>query len=493
MAMRSLYTRLAVALVALFCLIGGVFLGVTAYSAHMYQLEVSQRLNRDLASYVVAEKQLSTIASLDAAALEDVFHMLMVINPSVELYLLDVSGRVLSYSGAPDVLKRPSIAIEPIERFLEDGSSLPILGDDPRSRSASKAFSAAPIDVQGERKGYIYAILASEQMEGISQMLESSYILRISSWGIAAALAFGLLTALTVFAFLTRRLRRLSTAMDELKSSDFNEPVTIPAPAGERNDELDRLTRNFIEMAARIQAQVDKLRETDSLRRELVANVSHDLRTPLASLQGYLETLQVKEPELREDERRAYLATALRHAGQLNDLVQALFELARLDSRETRPHPEPFSLTELVQDVVQKFRLEAEQKGVRLSASFTNRALFAEADIGMIERVLDNLIENALRHTPNGGSVNVVLASETDGVSVKVVDDGTGIPESDLPYVFERFYRIDNEQRPATGSGLGLAIASRIVELHGARLSVSSHIDEGTQFDFRLPQPRRAA
>ena len=196
---------------------------------------------------------------------------------------------------------------------------------------------------------------------------------------------------------------------------------------------------------------------------------------------------------MREDERRTYLATALRHAGQLNDLVQALFELARLDSRETRPHPEPFSLTELVQDVVQKFRLEAEQKGVRLSASFTNRALFAEADIGMIERVLDNLIENALRHTPHGGSVNVVLTSETDGVSVKVVDDGAGIPESDLPYVFERFYRIDNEQRPDTGSGLGLAIASRIVELHGARLSVSSHIDEGTQFDFRLPQPRRAA
>ncbi|MDH3713194.1 MAG: HAMP domain-containing histidine kinase [Gammaproteobacteria bacterium] len=491
--MRSLYTKLAIVLVALFCLIGGVFLGVTAYSAHMYQLEVSQRLNRDLAGYVVEEKRLTSIASLDAAALEDVFHMLMVINPSVELYLLDVSGQVLSYSGAPDVLKRPSVAVEPIERFLRDGSSLPILGDDPRSRSARKAFSAAPIDVDGQRKGYIYAILASEQMEGISQMLESSYILRISSWGIAAALAFGLLTALTVFAFLTRRLRRLSGAMDELKQSDFSEAVTIPAPPSERNDELDRLTRNFIEMAARIQAQVEKLRETDSLRRELVANVSHDLRTPLASLQGYLETLQVKEAELCEADRRTYLATALRHAEQLNDLIQELFELARLDSRETRPHPEPFSLTELVQDVVQKFRLEAEQKGVRLCADFSNRALFAEADIGMIERVLDNLIENALRHTPSGGSVDVVLATESDGVSVKVVDDGAGIPESDLPYVFERFYRIDNEQAPATGSGLGLAIASRIVELHGTRLSVSSHVDQGTQFDFRLPQPRRAA
>ncbi len=491
--MRSLYTKLAIALVALFCLIGGVFLAVTAYSAHMYQLEVSQRLNHDLAAYVVEEKQLSSMPDLQTAALEDVFHMLMVINPSVELYLLDVNGHVLSYSGAPDSLKRLSVTVEPIERFLTEGSSLPILGDDPRSRGAQKAFSVAPIEIGGQRRGYIYAILASEQMEGISQMLGSSYILRISSWGIAAALAFGLLTALTVFAFLTRRLRRLSAAMDALKQTDFTEPVAIPPPAGDRPDELDRLTSNFIEMATRIQAQVDELRDTDALRRELVANVSHDLRTPLASLQGYLETLQVKEAELQESERRTYLATALRHAEQLSVLIQELFELARLDSRETRPHPEPFSLTELVQDVIQKFGLEAERKGVRLRAEFTNRALFAEADIGMIERVLDNLIENALRHTSGGGSVVVVLGTDDDGVSVKVIDDGAGIPAVDLPYVFERFYRIDSEQRSGTGSGLGLAIASRIVELHGAKLSVHSRLDRGTQFDFHLPLPRQAA
>ncbi len=491
--MRSLYTKLALVLATLFCAIGGVFLAISVYSAHLYQQEVSQRLNRDLAAYVVREKQLNTRRALDHAALEDVFHMLMVINPSVELYLLDAGGRVLAYSGASDRLQRPTVATEPIEQFLSGTLALPILGEDPRSGGARKVFSAAPIEIDGERRGYIYAILGSEQMEGISQMLDTSYILGLSTFGVAAALLFGLLTSLIVFALLTRRLTSLSQAMDRFEQSDFSEPVALPAPRPRGQDEIDRLSRTFIAMAARIRAQVEALRHTDAQRRELVANVSHDLRTPLASLQGYLETLQVKQEQLSDEQQRAYLATATRHAAQLGRLIDELFELARLESLAAQPHTEPFSLTELVHDVVQKFQLRAERAGVSLHAECASRSLFAHADIAMIERVLDNLIENALRHTPHGGEVRVVVSPEAQAATIRVIDTGRGIPAVDLPFVFERFYRIGDEKGHAGPGGLGLAIAWRIVELHGQKLSVHSRADQGTEFDFRLPLTGQAA
>jgi two-component system OmpR family sensor kinase len=257
---------------------------------------------------------------------------------------------------------------------------------------------------------------------------------------------------------------------------------------GKVSDEVDRLGVSFSEMARHIHAQMERLRETDSLRRELVANVSHDLRTPLASLQGYLETLMLKDQDLTSEERQAYRVTACRQADRLTRLVFELFELAKLDAKELQPNCEPFPLAELVQDVTQKFQLRAEQQGVRIEVDAIPDTPFAEADIGMIERVLDNLIDNALQHTPQGGVIRITVA-DTDGqVTVRVKDSGTGIPEDELPHIFERFYRkaASNSDNDG-GAGLGLAISQRIVELHGSSLSVNSALNRGSEFAFSLP------
>ncbi len=489
--LRTLYARLALALFVLLCLVGGIFLVAALYSAHLYQQEVAQRLNLELAAHIVDEHVLLENGRVRQQGLEALFHDLMIINPSLEFYLLAADGRVLSYSAAPGKVVRERVGLDPVRRMLAGGASLPVLGDDPRNHERQKAFSVAPIISAGEVQGYIYTILGSEQVDHVAELLDHSLIMRWSAVAVGAALVCALLAGLLVFAYMTRRLRRLNGDMQAFRRQYFTAPVSVPAAAGSATDEIDQLGQSFHEMARHILAQVERLRETDSLRRELVANVSHDLRTPLASLQGYLETLTLKDQELTDAERRTYLETASRHADRLTRLVFELFELAKLDAREVQPNREPFPLAELVQDVTQKFRLRAEQQGVRIEVDAMPDTPFAEADIGMIERVLDNLLDNALQHTPEGGEIRVRIVDDKGRVSVRVKDTGSGIPEQELPHIFERFYRkasvsTDN----GGGAGLGLAIAQRIVELHGSSLSVESALNRGSEFAFSLPAHR---
>jgi two-component system OmpR family sensor kinase len=489
---NTLYAKLALVLFVLFCIVGGAFLVAALYSAQMYQQEVAQRLNRDLAMYIVNEHVLLSEKQVNQEELEKLFHTLMIINPSLELYLLDADGTILSYSASPDRIHRNRIDLGPVQEFLGGNATLPVLGDDPRHASRHKAFSAFPIISNGETQGFIYAILGSEQVDHITALLKDSFIVRWSAMAVAAALFFSLLAGLLLFALLTRRLRILSRSMEDFRQQNFSAPVSYSIKKDQASDEIDRLSLTFCEMAAHIRAQVERLRETDSLRRELIANVSHDLRTPLASLNGYLETLLLKDGNLTDSERREYLETACRHGERLTKLVFDLFELAKLDAHELKPEREPFPLTELIQDVTQKFQLRARQANVKLAIDAAPDIPFVDADIGMIERVLDNLIDNALQHTPAGGSIHLSLELRDSEITVRVKDSGKGIPEEAIPHIFDRFYRkspaaSNSSGAGAGGAGLGLAISQRIIELHGGKLSVNSILNKGAEFNFSLP------
>lgn len=487
--LKTLYGKLAAVLLGLLCLIGVLYILLTLFTTRMYFQEVCQKLNRTLAEHLVSEKILIQEGQVNEEALKELFHMLMVINPSIEIYLLDRKGSILAFSAPPGKVKRQEVSLEPLNRFLSGAVNFPILGDDPRDLNRKKVFSAAPISVDNQVEGYLYVILGGEEYDSVVQMLQGSYILRLSSWVAAGSLLFALLTGLLVFNLLTRRLRRLTTVMEAFQRGDFSEHISSSHRYNAYpGDEIDRLGATFNRMADRIIQQVKKLKQTDTLRRELVANVSHDLRTPLASLQGYLETLLLKEGKLTPQEQRNYLEIATKHSERLGKLVSELFELAKLDSQEIQLHREPFSLGELVQDVAQKFQLVAEQKKIKLQTDFRADLPFVLADIGLIERVLENLIENAIRYTPEGGTVTVALIHRDNVITIEVTDTGCGIPQEDLPYIFDRFYRVEkNHPERSRGAGLGLAIAKRTLELHGSPIEAKSTISVGTAFTFRLP------
>jgi two-component system, OmpR family, sensor kinase len=486
---RTLYAKLAAVLMGLFCLIGIFHILLTLFTTQLHLQEVSQKFNRTLAEHLVSKNILMTDGRLNAPVLKDIFHMLMVINPSIEIYLLDPNGRILAFSAPPGKVKRRAVSLEPVRRFLSRAPAFPILGDDPRDAGRKKIFSVSPIPASGPVEGYLYVILGGEEYDSMAQMLRGSYILRLSIGAVIGGLLFAMLAGLILFNLMTRRLKRLASAMEVFKQSDFSEPLSASSlPIGRAGDEIDQLGETFQRMMDRIVHQMNKLKETDALRRELVANVSHDLRTPLASLHGYLETLLLKEGSLTPEEHRAYLEIANRHSERLGKLVSELFELAKLDSQETRPRIEPFSLSELVQDVVQKFRLSAENKNIRLRAELRGDLPFVSADIGLIERVLENLIENALRHTPPDGRVTVSLMNGNDRITVQTADTGCGIPSEEIPHIFDRFYRVGQRRTEGSdGAGLGLAIAKRILELHGSEIRAESGVRGGAVFTFSLP------
>jgi len=480
---RSLYGKLAIILTALFGLVVLVFVLLLGQATERYQQEVAQKLNAELARDIVTEQPLFRNGTVDHASLEGLFRNLMVINPKVELYLLDAEGRILAFSAPPGKVQRKRVDLAPVRRFIANDFTPPLSGDDPRSPQRRKVFSAAPIDVDGRLAGYLYVILASEQYASVAQMLVGSYVLKINALLAVLAVVFALLAGLLLFAVLTRRLHRLTHAVENFRQAGFT--GTLPQGDGS-GDEIDRLTRSVNAMAERITGQVQHLQEIDSQRRGLVANVSHDLRTPLASLQGYLETLRLKGDELGERQRLHYLEVAHRHCLHLGRMVEELFDLARLDANEVQPVMEPFSLPELVQDVAHKFELQAREREVALQAQYAENLPFVVGDIALIERVLDNLLENALRYTPAGGAVSVVVEKMEMGLEVRIVDTGAGITAEDLPHIFDRFYQSD-KMRTRGGAGLGLAIAKRIVELHGCDIRAVSNPGQGTTFTFDLP------
>jgi len=430
--MRSLYARLALVLLALFCVVTFLYLALAFYTTRNYSDEATQRLNRTLAETIVRQKPMIRDGRIDWHTLEQIFDALMAVNPNIHIYLLDRDGRIMAFSAPKGEVKRTSVSLAPIQRFLK-GDRLPIRGDDPRDPDAQRIFSATFI----APNSYLYVTLAGDVP------LKGSWILQQSVTIAVAGLVFAFTAGLLLFNSMTRHL-----------------------------------SKQFNEMAERITAQDKELKE-------LIANVSHDLRTPLASLRGYLDTLILKEGQLSAEEQRNFLAIASKHSERLGKLVEELFELAKLESKAMPIRVEPFSMAELVQDVVQKFQLRAEQSGVHLAAEFRPDLPLVSGDIALMERVLENLIENAIRYTPAGGKVTISLVPDHEKLAVRVTDTGIGIAEESLPFIFDRFWRGD-ESAPRGGAGLGLAIAKRILELHGASLVAQSRVNAGTTFTFAV-------
>ncbi|MBL1278321.1 MAG: hypothetical protein COB30_019785 [Ectothiorhodospiraceae bacterium] len=524
---NTLYSRIAAVLFSLVVVIGYVVYSMVLYSAEMYQQELTQKLNVALAEHIVAEEPLFTKQGLseqpgttqnngeltgefkgelkgefkgeqqiNQKALQSLFHWLMVINPSIELYLLNAKGEILAFSAPDGHVKKQTVSLTPIKKFLTGNATYPLMGDDPRGSGQSsrkKVFSAAPIPgINADNPaGYLYVILEGEAFDSVTDMVKGSYILSFTTTGLGASLLFALFAGLMAFGLLTRRLRCLTRIMAEYgdsnnrshKNSNQRYPVSKLS-----TDEIDRLGINFNEMADRIDEQMEALMQTDAKRREMVANVSHDLRTPLTSLHGYLETLLLKDATLSAKERRQYLEVATAQSTRLNQLITDLFELAKLDSSETVLNVEPFLLTELVHDIMHKFTLEAEKRDITIQSDFVNNLPYAYGDIGLIQRVLDNLIGNALRYTPRGGYITLSLTEKSDNIMIKVADTGSGIPEDEISHIFERFYRLE-KNRTASGknAGLGLSIAKRIVDLHGGNIEAASQLNHGTTFSFSLP------
>jgi len=478
---RTFYGKLSAVFLILLLLLGLAQVLITFRSSMQFVNEADQKLNLHLARNMAAELKPLLQDSLSVENIKSSIHYMMVMNPKVEIYLLDDQGKILAFfADPPKKVKQTRVNLDPVRTFLNSPRERLILGEDPRQPGRQKPFSAAVLPIGGETQGYLYIILGGEQYDTALNMIRESYIVRTSIRTLLITIAFTGIIGLILFAFLTRRLRSMTTVVDEFQEGKLDKRIKVNS-----KDEIGQLGETFNQMADTIEANVEELKRIDKLRRDLVANVSHDLRSPLASIQGYLETILIKESRLDPEERKEYLETILRNTEMLNKLVEELFELSKLDAQQIEPNYELFSIAELAQDAVMKLKPAAEKARVELQANLSEQLPMAYADIGMIERAMSNLIENAIRYTPSGGEVQVNLNRQEENIRVEVSDTGPGISEDDLPYIFDRFYRVEKSRtRKQGGTGLGLAIAKKIIEIHDHTLEVDSQVDVGTTFMF---------
>lgn len=283
---------------------------------------------------------------------------------------------------------------------------------------------------------------------------------------VSSALAGALL-----FLPLRRRLRALERAAERLGAG---EPGVRADDGGQ--DEIASLGRAFNRMSEELSERTAALHAADRARRQMLADVSHELRTPLTSMRGYLDTLAMPDVTLDEAARARYLETVRREAGRLERIVADVLDLARWEQGQSPLDVRLFAVERVFEHVVRRHEREAEAAGITLTAHVDPDADQLMGNPGRIEQVVGNLVANALRHTPRGGTVRLAAVKAGDDIRLSVEDTGPGIPAGHLPHVFDRFYKADEARAGGSseGSGLGLSIARAIVERHGGTISVES-------------------
>ncbi len=486
---NTLYFKLAAGLGLILLVVGLSYTIFASYMLKQINQSSQQLINHNLAQNLVDDKKIVHDGKIDKNAMKDTFMQYMTINPSIEIYYLDLQGKILAYSAEPGKVKRNNVSLQPILNRIASPDQLNILGDDPRSHETRKSFSVTTIPNAEKPEGYLYVVLQGEELTKALNTQSQNTIIYLGGLVLAGSLLIGLLIGLYLFYRINLRIKKLQMNVANFVDNDFSAELTTDiAESGIiLSDEISELEKHISYMTQHINRQWSALKQQDNLRREMVANISHDLRTPLASIQGYLETLSIKYNDLSDEDRLKYLSTTARQAKGLQKLIDGLFELAKLDAREHEPEMENFPLLELVYDVVAKFEIKAGDKNISLDINSETSNPMVFADLGLIERVLDNLINNAIYYSKSDSNIKVYIAAPEDGsLTVKVIDTGQGIPIDQQELVFERFHQAHTPERKDGHAGLGLCIVKKIIELHKQSIWVESKPDQGSQFNFTL-------
>jgi signal transduction histidine kinase len=477
----SLFWKISILFFLILVLLGISYTVITISMAKRYSEETTQKLNANVASHMLQEVSPFVDGKVNEEALGKIMHSMMAVNPSLEVYLLDPQGKILSFVVLNKKVKLQYISIEPIAAFLQDKGETLIYGDDPRNPGKSTIFSATAVYEKGKHLGYVYLILASEESENIAISLQESYLLKIGVQSFILTLVAAFVIGMLILWLLMKSLRDIIDTVKKFSDGDLKSRIPIHSKG-----ELARLSVTVNKMADTILQNMEELKEVDKLRRDLIANISHDIRTPISIIHGYVETLIMKHDSLDALKKQEYLKTIIKSTERLKRLMTDLFELSKLESRQVKPKMEPFFMFDLLQDIGRKYKLLAQEKNIDLETELPSKMPVVCADIALIERVLQNLIDNALNYTPENGKVKIKMEEVSKQVHVSVINTGPGIASEELPKIFDRYYKVENT-KTSRGTGLGLAIVKNILEIHKADIQVESENQGKTIFSFNLP------
>jgi signal transduction histidine kinase len=476
---RSLYWRIAAGFVlflaATLAVQAVLFLRIVSYGEGDVSPGALQTFAAAVANDVAAEVEANRAAKLDAH-LVDRYGSL-----PRRIWVILADGRVISGRWGPPP---PGLVAGILARLRgEPPPPMPVFPERPppsrllRLRAPRPAM--APVVVGGQRIG-IVIVQAGRPTGRLAQemgpiLLAMATVLVLAAGGLAAVL---------IFRPAHRRLQGLIDAARRLGAGDL---VARAPEAG--GDEISGVARAFNQMADALDERARQLQASDRARRQLLADVSHELMTPLTAIRGYVETLSMPGIDLPESSKHRYLGIVGEETERLERIIRELLDLARLEAGGGALTMAPLAVEELFGRVRDRHGQAAQSKGVTLIAQAAE-GLTLVGDRMRLEQALQNLAANALRHTPPSGTVQLTAERSDDGVTIRVRDSGEGIDAEHLPHLFDRFYKADTsraESGDGTGSGLGLSIVKAIVERHDGRITVASTPGSGTVFEILLP------
>ncbi len=477
---RSLYWRIALGFVC--------FLGLTLVIQASLFLVVVVRAERDV-TVPALEAFASTVAAGVAAEIE-ANGMANVEQHLAERYgslprpvwLVMEDGAVFSGRWGPPP---PGLIRRLRQRPPSVTQAPPLSSPEGRGMLRLRRMAAAPVVVHGQTIGTVL-VQAGRPSEYVAREIGPVMLLI----ALALVVGFGALASVLVFRPANRRLQELAATATRLGAGD-----TSARASESGGDEIAGVAQAFNRMAEDLTERAEALQRSDRVRRQLLADISHELMTPLTAIRGYLETLEMPSIALNDETRTRYLGIVDEESLRLERIVGDLLDLARLEAGGGEFCLEDVPIGPIFARVLERHGHAAEERGVTLE-SRGDQTILVRADPMRLEQALQNLAANALRHVPSGGRIVLDVERRNDGVALSVRDNGMGILPEHLPHVFDRFYKAEasrSERSGAAGSGLGLSIVKTIVERHGGRISVQSLPGVDTVFEIVLPDEDAAS
>ncbi len=478
-----LFRRLIMLVFGLITGLGLVFIIITYLSTTYYHEASTQLLNKDVAAHIAKFTSPFERTGVNPAKADSVFYNAMVINPGAEVYFLDTTGKVIAYHASEKAIAAWQVDLLPVKKYIQDKGEKYGKGTDPRDPGDPKIFSAAPVENQEYSLGYIYVILASEQSKSMLSVILGNEILKLA---VQSVIAIILLSALLSFLYLRsfrRNYEHTIEVLERFEKGDYSARLNLRS-----GNELEPIAHAFNDMADLLASTINRLTLSEQERKNFIATISHDLRTPLSIARGYFETLMLKQekgPLSGEDQER-FSQLIYGNILQIEKMVKQLFELSKMEAVEFTLNREPFVFSEIVQEAVGMFQLLAAEKGVTLRCSENTQHVWIDADISMMERVVQNLVENALKSTPEGGSIVCSMSVADQELVFSIKNDAPPLPDDLLQWInqYESEEQLLN-QRPSQ-LGLGLLIIQRILHLHGTSLKAGV---ENNRNCFSLTMP----
>ena len=477
-----LFWKVSFVFTALLISLGIVYIGIASHVSKKYFNEVMQQLNGNIALQLASSTHTLKNGITDTSVTHDIIHSIMVANPSVEAYIVDTIGRIIDFVGENKSVKKHSVDLAMVKEYIADGGKKYLTGENPKELNQKSIFSAAAIYENRKITGYVYAILASEKQSEVLASIDKDLFYNIGTTVFFITLLVTFLVGIITFFLITGSVCKIASVVKRFKEGDYSARIHDKVKGN-----LWVLSTTFNEMADVIVENMNRLTSAERMRQELIANVSHDLRSPLAIMQGYIETLIMKDCELSKKEKDKYLEIIFSSSTKLSRLVDQLFQYSKLEANEVRPQKEPFLLSELVLDILAQYEIVIKKKAINLKTNIPENLPVVFADVALVERVIQNLLDNALKFTPEGGEITISLKNQIFGVEVSISDTGPGVAQSHQSHIFERFEQLSDPSFENKGMGLGLAIVKKILLLHNSNISIESIVGSGTTFFFLLP------